>query len=50
MLIGFLSTEILFLLIIFSNLICSLLNKFLLLEYAPPQAIIPYEIMVWKSA
>ena len=46
MLIGFLSTANLFLLIILSNLIYSLMSKFLLLEYAPPQAIIPYEIML----
>ena len=42
MLIGFLTTVKLFLLIILSNLICSLMSKFLLLEYAFPQAIIPY--------
>ena len=43
---GYLSTVNLFLLIILSNLICSLLSKFLLLEYAPLQAIIPHEIML----
>ena len=41
-----LSSVNLFLLIILSNLICSLLSKLLLLESAPLQAIIPYEIVV----